>query len=630
MFNRPVTLQVCYASKSEDANQRTTSQEVFFKNLDALYRFIRPYGLMGTVIAITSVSLLPLQNLDDLTPTYFMGFLKAMVPGLLMTVYEFAINQLYDVKIDKINKPDLPLTSGDVSMRTGIAIASSSLLVSLAMGIMLRSPPLLLALIIWFLLASAYSVDKYVLGRQIAITRTLMFAVAIKCCFCFVISLLKDIPDEDGDREFGIQTPSVILGKESVLWLCVYVLLISYGAVIIVGLTSSPYLLSKLVMIISHIMLATLLWHQARTVDLSSKASTLSFYMFIWKGKDKKEYENVPDHGSLPSVGSKGDNLVPLGNHDISIASEAFNKFGDEAIPEKDNSWEKNFRTLIVRGGSVRDMLQPWESAIDFDARVYPNLMRVFYSNMEISVTRLDKIVTQVGGVPIEFDVELLNNILGISNDSHRIYTSRKAISFNSFAHHLVNHRLLPYGSIITKILRRFEVPLLDAGYTETKRIGPEDMSSIGFSRRNGKWIKTSTSKNRDTLIAPEDDRMLNDVYSPEQLSDFKLGAHPPPPRRRSVPQPPADSDTKEREMDTDIPSSSEPPLAPEQPTALEPSVVPEQPSASEPPLAPEQPLASVQPPASDALQQLADDVRRISERQQLIITRLDTLSCDQ
>ncbi|KAH9791774.1 homogentisate geranylgeranyltransferase [Citrus sinensis] len=203
------------------------------------------------VIAITSVSLLPLQNLDDLTPTYFMGFLKAMVPGLLMTVYEFAINQLYDVKIDKINKPDLPLTSGDVSMRTGIAIASSSLLVSLAMGIMLRSPPLLLALIIWFLLASAYSVD--------------------------------DIPDEDGDREFGIQTPSVILGKESVLWLCVYVLLISYGAVIIVGLTSSPYLLSKLVMIISHIMLATLLWHQARTVDLSSKASTLSFYMFIWK-----------------------------------------------------------------------------------------------------------------------------------------------------------------------------------------------------------------------------------------------------------------------------------------------------------------------------------------------------------
>ena len=52
MFNRPVTLQVCYASKSEDANQRTTSQEVFLKNLDALYRFIRPYALMGTVSSL--------------------------------------------------------------------------------------------------------------------------------------------------------------------------------------------------------------------------------------------------------------------------------------------------------------------------------------------------------------------------------------------------------------------------------------------------------------------------------------------------------------------------------------------------------------------------------------------------
>ncbi|KAH9743296.1 homogentisate geranylgeranyltransferase [Citrus sinensis] len=295
MFNRPVTLQVCYASKSEDANQRTTSQEVFFKNLDALHRFIRPYALMGTVIAITSVSLLPLQDLDDLTPTYFMGFFKAMVPGLLMTVFEVAINQLYDVKIDKVNKPNLPLTSGDLSMRTGIAIASSSLLMSLAMGIMLRSPPFLLALIIWFLLGSAYSVDveekfisNYIVHRAREGTSTPIcllhtHSVAIKCCFCFVISVLKDIPDEDGDREFGIRTLSVILGKESVLWLCVYVLFIAYGAAVIVGLTSSPYLLSKLVTIISHSMLATLLWHQARSVDLSSKASTLSFYMFIWK-----------------------------------------------------------------------------------------------------------------------------------------------------------------------------------------------------------------------------------------------------------------------------------------------------------------------------------------------------------
>ena len=98
----------------------------------------------------------------------------------------------------------------------------------------------------------------------------------------------------------------------------------------------------------------------------------------------------------------------------------------------------------------------------------------------------------------------------------------------------------------------------------ETRRIGPEAMTSIGFSRKNGEWIKTKNSKNRDTLIAPANDRMLNDVYPPDKLLDFRLGAHPHPPRRRFVPRPPADSNSKERAMDADIPSSSEPPLAPE------------------------------------------------------------------
>ena len=124
-----------------------------------------------------------------------------------------------------------------------------------------------------------------------------------------------------------------------------------------------------------------------------------------------------------------------------------------------------------------------------------------------------------------------------------------------------VNYRLLPYGSIITKILQCFEVPLLDAGSTKTRWIGPEAMTSIGFSRKNGQWIKTKNSKNWDTLIALEDDRILNDVYSLDQLQDFRLGAHPPPLRRRSVPQPSADSDIEERTMDTDQPSTSGPPL---------------------------------------------------------------------
>lgn len=95
-----------------------------------------------------------------------------------------------------------------------------------------------------------------------------------------------------------------------------------------------------------------------------------------------------------------------------------------------------NFEELIVYGISVKDMLLPCESALDINKRVYLNLVHVFYSNMKISVNRLDRIITDLGGVPIEFDVEDLNNILGTPNSGHQIYTSRKAFSFVDFVHH--------------------------------------------------------------------------------------------------------------------------------------------------------------------------------------------------
>lgn len=86
--------------------------------------------------------------------------------------------------------------------------------------------------------------------------------------------------------------------------------------------------------------------------------------------------------------------------------------------------------------GRVKDMLLPWESTLDIDNQVYLNLVRIFYSNMEISVNRLDRIITYAGGVPIEFDVEDLNKILGPQDIGHHIYTSRKTFSFADFDHH--------------------------------------------------------------------------------------------------------------------------------------------------------------------------------------------------
>ncbi|PSS11195.1 Homogentisate phytyltransferase [Actinidia chinensis var. chinensis] len=233
-----------------------------------------------------------------------------------MNIYVVGLNQLFDVDIDKVNKPDLPLASGEFSMEFGMAIVSTFLLMSFTMGIMFQSPALFSALLVSFVLGSAYSVElpllrwkrnaflaatcimivravvvqlaffvhiqKYVLGRPVMFTRSMVFAIAFMCFFSTIIALFKDIPDVDGDRDYGIQSFSVSLGQGKVFWLCISMLLIAYGGAMVIG-ASSAFLTSKLVTVLGHCALASFLCFRARSVNLTNKASVTSFYMFIWK-----------------------------------------------------------------------------------------------------------------------------------------------------------------------------------------------------------------------------------------------------------------------------------------------------------------------------------------------------------
>ena len=112
-------------------------------------------------------------------------------------------------------------------------------------------------------------------------------------------------------------------------------------------------------------------------------------------------------------------------------------------------------------------------------------------------------------------------------------------LSFTLLHHMLstlaLSNRSLLYGSIISKILRHFHVHLTKPIYVETKKLGREIISGIGFYLRQGKWIKVTSSKNEDTLGAPDDNRMLNDVYSEDELPDFRLGARPRAPRHAAA-----------------------------------------------------------------------------------------------
>ncbi|KAH9667703.1 putative homogentisate phytyltransferase 1 [Citrus sinensis] len=221
----PMALKDGHPSKCQDESTVSTSfVDVLTKKLDAFHRLSRPYAWTSIIIGIVSTSLLPVETLADLTPTFLIEVLKSIVPTLTMNIFVAAINQLSDIEIDKVNKPNLPLASGDILIGEGIAIAIISTLTSLAMGVMLRSPPLVIALVIRWIVGAAYSIalpllrwkasplmavvaiiilnginvlpyfvhfQKYVLGRHLVFTKPLLFSVIFMGIFSVVLAFLK-------------------------------------------------------------------------------------------------------------------------------------------------------------------------------------------------------------------------------------------------------------------------------------------------------------------------------------------------------------------------------------------------------------------------------------------------------
>ena len=64
----------------------------------------------------------PVQGSSQVSWPVVGGLLQALVAALLMNVCIVGINQLYDVDIDRVNKPYLPLASGELSMQGGTLI----------------------------------------------------------------------------------------------------------------------------------------------------------------------------------------------------------------------------------------------------------------------------------------------------------------------------------------------------------------------------------------------------------------------------------------------------------------------------------------------------------------------------
>jgi homogentisate phytyltransferase/homogentisate geranylgeranyltransferase len=221
-----------------------------------LWRFTRPHTIIGSALAIPALHLLA-------APTYASAFSPrslssigfAMIPALLMNLYITGLNQVTDVEIDKINKPNLPIAAGDLSLRGGIIIVVIALILSLLMGV---SHPVFgsqgLNLALWFsgIMGTLYSLKPFRLKRfpflaafcivtvrggvinagffahakfaafgksasvieYLLSDRQCMLSSLYFAMFGLVIALMKDVPDVKGDALSNVRTFSVRLGQK--------------------------------------------------------------------------------------------------------------------------------------------------------------------------------------------------------------------------------------------------------------------------------------------------------------------------------------------------------------------------------------------------------------------------------
>ncbi len=285
--------------------------------LKTLWKFSRPHTIIGTSLSVTGLAIMALaadpaarENFDGLP--FWVAIAGALVPSLCANLYIVGLNQLEDVDIDRINKPSLPLASGEFSRKEGLIIVGVTgalalvlsaiqgislwltVLLSVAIGTAYSLPPLRLKRFPFWAALCIFGVRGIIvnlgfflhfqqyLGSTNGLSAEVWALTAFVILFAFAIAIFKDIPDAEGDRQFKINTLTIRLGTRSVFDISRWVLTACYGLMIgatVLGLIA----VQPIFLLVTHIGLLVWLWMCSTKVNVKDKRQISAFYQFIWQ-----------------------------------------------------------------------------------------------------------------------------------------------------------------------------------------------------------------------------------------------------------------------------------------------------------------------------------------------------------
>jgi geranylgeranylglycerol-phosphate geranylgeranyltransferase len=213
------------------------------EKLTAIIKLIRPVNFLITFVSVIVAAVICVPNL---VPGLNV-FLAAISASFVLAAGNI-INDIYDIEIDKTNKPLRQLPSGKITIREGYILYIIFTVVSIFISSLINEKALLIVLVSIFLL---FLYSKYL--KQIPLTGnvTIAFltglvfifggvvvenpaAAIVPAIFAFLINLIreivKDMEDVEGDVKAGVVTFPVKFGfqKSKILILIIAISLILY------------------------------------------------------------------------------------------------------------------------------------------------------------------------------------------------------------------------------------------------------------------------------------------------------------------------------------------------------------------------------------------------------------------
>ena len=281
----------------------------------AVWKFVRPHTIRGTILGTTAIVTKCLLNNPEL-------FNASLVPraalGLVALLcgngYIVGINQIYDVDIDKVNKPFLPVAAGELSVP--LAWAACATFAALGAAIVLTNfGPLISKLYCFGLfLGTVYSIPPFrlkqnpvaafaiiatvrgfllnfgvhhattaALGLPFRWSPPIVFITCFVTLFAVVISITKDLADIEGDKKFNIDTFATKLGVKGVSYLGSGLLLVNYVAAVGAAVANAGWFNQPL-MIGAHALFSAFLIVKTKALETEgfTKAAVQRYYQNIW------------------------------------------------------------------------------------------------------------------------------------------------------------------------------------------------------------------------------------------------------------------------------------------------------------------------------------------------------------